>query len=417
MWRTLHPNVRTRITTSFLSRVVGSMVFPFLAIYFTAHLGAARAGALLLALGVVQFLAGLYGGGLADAWGRRRTLLTGEGLKVLAFLGMLAANWDGPQPWATFVAVVLVNVASGFINPAAEAMLVDVSTPESRSFMYAVNYWAVNLSILLGTVAGGWLYADHFTLLLGLLVGMSLLTFWLCWTRMTETRAASPTARAELGLAPLARSYAQVVRDRAFGLFVLGGILILSIEFSRNNHVAVHLAQFFPTAGWFGVRLDGIKAMSVLTAVNTLLIVALTAPVATWLKGKEERPLMHVGFGLFAVGFAVMAFSTSLPVLLLGTLVLSLGELLYVPTRQAALAELVPEDRRGAYLAVHGQVFTVSKWIAALGVPLGGVIGGVGMAGITLALGLGGMLLTEWALRSRLPQAPDAQAPAAVATR
>ena len=48
----------------------------------------------------------------------------------------------------------------------------------------------------------------------------------------------------------------------------------------------------------------------------------------------------------------------------------------------------------------------------ALGVPLGGLIGGAGMAGVTLVLGLGGMVLTEWALRSRLPQAP-----AAVATR
>ncbi|SMB88635.1 MFS transporter [Deinococcus hopiensis] len=410
MWRTLHPNVRTRITTSFLSRVVGSMVFPFLAIYFTAHLGAALAGTLLLTLGVVQFLAGLYGGALADAWGRR-TLLTGEGLKLLAFAAMLAANGNGPHPWATFAAVVLVNVASGLINPAAEAMLVDVSTPKSRSFMYAANCWAVNLSILLGTVAGGWLYADHFTLLLGLLVGMSLITSALCWTQMTETRAASPTARAELGLAPLARSYAQVVRDRAFGLFVAGGILILSTEFSRNNHVAVHLAQNFAASEWFGVWLDGIKAMSVLTAVNTLLIVALTAPVAAWLKGREERPVMYAGFALFALGFAVMAFSTSLPVLL-GTLALSLGELLYVPTWQSALAELVPEDRRGAYLAVHGQVFTVSKWIAALRVPLGGLIGGSGMAGVTLALGAGGVLLTGWALRNRQPQAP-----AAVATR
>ena len=399
MWRTLHPNVKTRITTSFLSRMVGSMVFPFMAIYFTAHLGAALAGTLLLAAGVVQFLAGLYGGALADALGRRRTLLTGEGLKLLAFILMLLGNLDGPNPWVTFAALLLVNVSGGLINPAAEAMLVDVSTPETRTFMYAVNYWAVNLSILIGTLVGGWLYRDHFTLLLGLLVGMSVLTAALCFALMTETRAASPTARTDLGLKPLARSYAQVVTDRPFLLFVLGGICILSIEFTRTNFIAVHLAQAFPTADWLGVTLDGVRAASVLTAVNTLLIVAFTAPVARWLTGRDPRRPMHTGFALFALGFAALAFSTHLPTLIAATVILSVGELLYVPTRQALLADLIPEDRRGAYLATHGQVFTISKWVAALGLPLGVALGGAGMGVALLALGVLGSLLTALALR------------------
>ncbi|WP_407543175.1 MFS transporter (plasmid) [Deinococcus radiomollis] len=140
MWSSLHPNIRTRITTSFLARLVGGAVFPFLAIYFTAHLGAGLAGLLLALLVGVQFLAGLYGGGLADTWGRRRTLLVGEAVKLGGFMAMLTANVSGPHPWATFAAVTLVNTASGLINPSAEAMLVDVSTSESRTFMYAVNY-------------------------------------------------------------------------------------------------------------------------------------------------------------------------------------------------------------------------------------------------------------------------------------
>ncbi|GGR73594.1 MFS transporter [Deinococcus seoulensis] len=399
MWRTLHPNVKTRITTSFLSRVVGSMVFPFMAIYFTAHLGAALAGTLLLAAGIVQFLAGLYGGALADALGRRRTLLTGEGLKLLAFTLMLLGNLHGPNPWLTFAALLLVNISGGLINPAAEAMLVDVSTPDTRTFMYAINYWAVNLSILIGTLIGGWLYRDHFTLLLALLVGMSILTAALCTALMTETRAASPTARTDLGLKPLLRSYAQVITDRPFLLFVLGGILILSIEFTRTNHVAVHLAQHFPRADWLGVTLDGIRAASVLTAINTLLIVALTAPVARWLTSRDPHRPMHAGFALFALGFAGLAYSTHLPTLIAATVILSIGELLYVPTRQALLADLIPEERRGAYLATHGQVFTISKWIAALGLPVGAAIGGAGMAAALLLLGALGSLFTALALR------------------
>ena len=67
MWGALHQNVKIRIVNSFLTRMVGGAIFPFMAIYFTQHLGAGLAGLLLLLLVGVQFMAGLYGGGLADA--------------------------------------------------------------------------------------------------------------------------------------------------------------------------------------------------------------------------------------------------------------------------------------------------------------------------------------------------------------
>ncbi|GGJ66899.1 MDR family MFS transporter [Deinococcus aquiradiocola] len=399
MWSSLHPNVRTRITTSFLSRLVGGAVFPFMAVYFTAHLGAGRAAVLLALLVLAQFLAGLYGGGLADAWGRRRTLLLGEALKFVAFAGMLTANAWTPHPWATFAAVLAVNVASGLLNPAAEAMLVDVSTPQTRTFMYAVNYWAVNASLLVGSLLGGWLYRDHFPLLLALMCGMSAVTWWLSWARMTETRGAAVTSRAAPGLLALGRSYRAVLRDPAFLLFTLGGVAVLGIEFSRANWVAVHLAQTFTPTPLFGLPLDGLRVAGVLTAVNTLLIVAFTAPVTAWIAARAPRPTMQAGFVLFAAGFAVLACRTELWVLLLGSVVLTVGELLYVPTRQALLADLVPEDRRGAYLAVNGQVFTLAKWVATLGLPLGAVWGASGMAALTFALGLLGVLFSRLALR------------------
>ncbi|WP_261664926.1 MDR family MFS transporter [Deinococcus sp. Marseille-Q6407] len=406
MWKTLHPNIRVRIVTSFLSRLVGGAVFPLLAIYFTEHLGAGRAGLLLGLLVAVQFAAGLYGGLLADLWGRRRTLLLGEVLKALAFAALLAANWQQPFPYLTFAAVALVNLAGGLVGPASEAMLVDVSTPESRSFMYSVNYWAINASLLIGTLLGGWLYRDHFPLLLELLLGMSLLTLWLSWTRLSETRAGQSTHEvgAQLGLGSLLRNYAAVARDPAFLLFTAGGVAVLTIEFGRSNWAAVHLAQNFAPLLLGGQLIDGVRAMSLLTAVNTGLIVLLTAPVSAWVTRQPQVPVMYAGFLLFGAGFAVLAFSVSLPALLLASVVLTLGELLYVPTRQSRLADLIPAEGRGAYLAINGQLFTVAKWAASLGVPLGAIIGGPGMAALTLGLGVLGMWLTSLALRRRSVQ-------------
>lgn len=50
------------------------------------------------------------------------------------------------------------NIASGLISPASEAMLIDVSTEKTRAFMYAINYWANNLALMVGMLIGGWLF-------------------------------------------------------------------------------------------------------------------------------------------------------------------------------------------------------------------------------------------------------------------
>ncbi|WP_240319499.1 hypothetical protein [Deinococcus wulumuqiensis] len=60
---------------------------------------------------------------------------------------------------------------------------------------------------------------------------------------------------------------------------------------------------------------------------------------------------------------------------------------------------MVPEEKRGAYLAVNGQVFTLGKWLAALGVPLGAEIGGVGIGMVVAALGILAAVLSLRGLR------------------
>ncbi|MGG3944061.1 hypothetical protein ABEV54_21840 [Peribacillus psychrosaccharolyticus] len=57
MFKELHPNIRTRIYLSFLSKVVSSMIFPFMAIYFTEKINAETASILLIINIAVQFLA------------------------------------------------------------------------------------------------------------------------------------------------------------------------------------------------------------------------------------------------------------------------------------------------------------------------------------------------------------------------
>ncbi|MGM7682609.1 MDR family MFS transporter [Cytobacillus sp. Hm23] len=388
MLKELHPNIRIRIYTSFLSRVIASMIFPFMAIYYTRELNATYAGFFILTQVVIQFFSSLYGGYFADTIGRKKMMVIGEWMKVFAFLGMITVN--SPiltSPWATFLMVIIMGVASGLINPAAEAMLIDVSTKETRTLMYSINYWAVNLSIMLGLLVGGWLFKTHFFELLIILFFISIITLTMTITLIKETYTSIKTVEAlkPYGIKPLLLSYQTVIKDIPFVLFTIGGIAILSLEHQRNNFIAVRLEdEIIPTVvslfGNIQFSLDGIKLLSLLFVGNTLIIVLFTSFVSKLIKNKAEQPIMYTGCLLFGAGYAILAFSNDFLLLFIAIIILSIGELLFVPTRQSILADIVDDTRRGAYMAFNGFVFQIGKMFGALGIIVGQQIGGIGMS-------------------------------------
>ncbi|HDX9634245.1 MDR family MFS transporter [Bacillus cereus group sp. MYBK108-2] len=406
MFKDLHRNIRIRIYTSFMSRVVGSTIFPFMAIYFTREINATVAGILLLIQVVTQFLASLYGGHLADLLGRKKMMVVGEWLNIFAFLGLILANspWF-TSPWITFFMLLLVSVSMGFINPAAEAMLIDVSTKENRTLMYSINYWAVNLSMMVGLIIGGWFFESYFFELLICLFIMSFFTLWMTMALIQETYKPVEVNKPgdSYGLRKLIKSYKTVVKDINFLLFTLGGIAILSIEFQRNNFIAIRLQKEFENivisfGTQFNFSLNGIKILSLLTVENTLLIVLLTTITAKIIKNKSEIPIMYTGFILFGLGYGLLAFSNNLYVLITAVAVLSVGELMYVPTRQSILAELVDDSRRGAYMAFNGFVIQIGKIFGVLGIMLGEIINNIGMGIMYVGFAVAGIVLSQAAI-------------------
>ncbi|HET6872426.1 MAG TPA: MFS transporter [Sporolactobacillaceae bacterium] len=405
MFKELHRNIKTRIVTSFLSRVIGSMIFPFMAIYFTTKLNAYWASFFIMSSVAVQFVASLYGGYLADRRGRKQMLVLSGWMKLLGYVGMVLANSPlGTSAWVTFLMTLVINVASGFENPAAEAMLIDVSDQKSRAFMYAINYWAVNMSLMLGLIIGGWFYQSYFfELLIGLVV-MCGITLWMTMVLIEEVYTPTLSSVKAYGIRPILDSYRTVIQDSRFILFVLGGIAILSLEFQRTNYIGIRLKEQFGSHlyGLFGLghfTLDGVRMLSLLTVENTLLIVLFTGVVTKWLRRKNNERLMYIGFGFFGLGYAWLAFTNSISSLVLAVLVLTVGELLYVPTRQSKLADIVDDTRRGAYMAFNGFVFQVGKLFGAIGIVVGHAAGGGVMALLYLLFTLIGIGLSYLAVR------------------
>ncbi|WP_051348712.1 MDR family MFS transporter [Peribacillus kribbensis] len=382
---TLHRNIQIRILTSFLTRIVGSMIFPFMAIYFAQELGDALAGILLLINVGASILSGFYGGYITDKIGRKKVLVAGQALTTGAFTVMAAANSPWMESvWVTFAMMLVNSISSGFINPAAEAMLIDVSTKETRTFMYSINYWAINASIMIGSLMGGFLFKTHKFELFLAVTGVAVLTLLLVIFLMTDSyKPAANPVKVNIWK-DMALSYKAVMHNSLFLVFSLASIFILGLEMQRNNYISIRLEKEFPSAAldWFrtDLHIDGIRMFSFLTTENTFIIVLFTVAVAGWVRKYREKDVLFLGILTQVAGYAVLACSNSIWILLTAGLIQTIGEMLYIPVRQSMMAELMEENARGAYMAINGLVFQGAKLIGAGGIILGAAVGSMGMS-------------------------------------
>ncbi|RNB84662.1 MFS transporter [Brevibacillus fluminis] len=401
----LHPNIRIRIVTSFLTRAVGTMIFPFMAIYFAEKLGKGLAGILLLVTIIAQILTSFYGGYLADRYGRKIVMVYAQVALVMSFAVMCLAN--SPlldSAWLTFAMMLLQSICNGMINPAADAMLIDVSTKENRTFMYSISYWSTNLSIAIGALFGGLFFASHrFTLFL-LLTMISLITLMLLVFFVQETYHRqpdlTPTTNQPGILRGVWQNYVSVMGDRRFLLYSLGGLLFIALEFQTPNYVAVRLQQeFIPQHlslfDWGSIEMTGIKVLSMMQMENTILVVCLSLLVTHVIKKYKDTVVLYSGVIMYTIGYTIISYSNTLWLIAAAMLVATIGELMHVPVRQSYLAEIVKDEARSSYMAVNGLVNQGAKALGALGISAGAFLSSEMMTVLLLLMGIVGLLLTR----------------------
>ncbi|KEK23127.1 MDR family MFS transporter [Bacillus gaemokensis] len=395
----MHQNIKIRIITSFFTRTVYTMIFPFMAIYFSTTLGSSLAGTLLLINVCASIIVGLYGGYIADQLGRKKIMLVGQAMQFTGVVSMgICISPYVNSPWLTFCFMLVHSLGTGLMSPAIEAMLIDVSTPENRKMMYAINYWCINLSMAIGALLGGLLYEQYRTQLFITLSIVSALTFIMLALCIEEVYVAEKKVQQKNILKNIASSYKVVIKDRAYICFCLAFLCTLGLEFQVTNYIGIRLEQEFQTLQftlWNGTTFDltGIRMLSWISAENTLLIVLFSVLAVKIVKGFKEENVLFVGVFIFTLGFAIVGSSNNVWILLLAVFLYTIGEMMYAPVRQSILAAHVPENARSSYMAIGGLIFHGAGIMGALGVLLGSIIPSFGMSIVYFVIGVVGMLL------------------------
>lgn len=360
---------------AFLNRF-GSFVIPFLVLFLTRQgYTAAQAALAISAYGAGHVCASLLGGHLADNMGRRKTIAYSMIASAAAMLALSQAH--------SYILIVAITAFAGaaaeMYRPAAAALLGDLVPHERRVTAFAMLRLANNLGFVVGPATGGFLASKSFLILFIGDAATSVCFAIIAFAALPHGIAARETDR------PARGAYRAALADVPFMIFVVASLCITWIEYQIVTTLPLHVRTLGYPPSTFGL----------LISVNGMLVTAFELVLTGWTQRFAPRPVIALGFVLFAGGFAVVGAAGSVPMLLAAVVLWTFGEMIFAPVAGAYLTELAPERLRGAYNGIWWSTWSIG---ALFGPYVGAtlflsapdlywiVVAGAGVAGALLML-------------------------------
>jgi MFS family permease len=331
------------MTGTFIDRLGTNLIMPFLAIYVVQRFDAriTQVGLIFTIFALSSGIGNLLAGALADRFGRRFTLLLGMVGAATARVALgLADDFTGLYGAAPF---------AGFFGaigwPAQLAMTADLLGPERRANGFGIQRVVINSTFALGPLAGGFLgprIGYHPLFILDAL--SSYFVALIVFSRLPETRPKEEHDAPAEDFAQTLRGYRRVLRDGTFLAFVLISILTWTAFMQMSTTLSVYLVEFqHVSESFFGG----------LVMLNALMVVLLQFPITRWSSRQPLLLMMISGTALYLLGFGSYGLPASIPLFICAMVLITLGEMLVIPTSQALTALLAPLDMRARYVAIE----------------------------------------------------------------
>lgn len=384
-------NIQTTLVTSFFSSLVYACTIPYLIIYLAGIFSSETLGLLVMINVVSSFLAGIVGGYLADNFQRKKILMIFQNLYGVS-LFIVALNFTGllPQHFWLIGGYLICGITYNLYYSAFDAVLLDSTVPNERKKVYQLQYWTFNLSMALGASIGGFLFKHY---LVYLFLGAALLQFVVSAFLQKELSYKNKVShkKGKTIFHDLFTNYYIAAKDKRWVILILGIALYSAAEFSLQNYTGIRLSKEFNPITLFSIPIDGVRMLSLLQVINTIMVVCFTFVVSRLTEKKNERTVVIVGLFVYVTGYSLMASANSIYLLIPLAIIATIGELASAPVLNARQVNLIPEDKQASYLSFASLSFQGSQLLAALGLTLGGYLAAGLISGYIIILGVAGI--------------------------
>jgi MFS family permease len=341
-----------------ISTIGTSMVWPFLMIYASGKLQQPLtiiAGLMTInaAMGIISsFIAGP----VLDKVGRKGVMVISLILNALGNLALSQAN--------SLLAFGLIMGFNGAMNPlfrvGADAMMADLIPPEKRADAYSLLRMANNIGVAVGPAIGGFIASRSYTVAFiiaatGMTLYSLLLAFFAHETLPDRSTASQPKDEPFGG-------YGRIFADRKFMPFLAAFTLtqvcsaliwvLLSVYLKNNFHISESLYGFIPTT-------------------NAVMVILFQISITQVTKRFPPLSVLALGTLFYAAAVSSIALGQGFWAFWGSMVVMTLGELMLMPTATSFAANLAPADMRGRYMGLYGLTWAVAS---GLGPVFGGML-------------------------------------------
>ncbi len=345
---------RVLVAASFIDRLGGALIFPFLSLYVAQrfNISMTEIGLLFGMWSISSLIGSMVGGALADRLGRRVILICG----LLFSAGTaLLMGFVNEVRYFYFVAA-FSGLFSDIGHPAQQAMVADLLDGEQRTEGFSLLRVVANVAVTFGPMIGGLLAGISYLLLFMIDAITSTLTALIVFKTIPETKPAEAENQPKESLLQTMAGYGRVMKDRLFLAFVFAMILMLTVYTQMYGTLSVYLYRVHDVSA---------QGFGYIMSMNAAMVVLLQYSTTRFIRKYPPMLMMVAASALYGIGFLMYGFVSAFWLFMLAMAIITVGEMVHVPVAQALAAFLAPEDMRGRYMAFFGLSWMIPNSVAS----------------------------------------------------
>jgi MFS family permease len=346
---------RILVFSTFIDRLGGSLIFPFLSLYVIQKfdVGMTQVGLIFGLWSISSLVGSMIGGALADRFGRKAIIIFG--LLSSAFTGILMGFVTEIRGF--YILALVSGIFSDIGHPAQQAMVADLLPGDQRAEGFGIIRVVQNLAITIGPAIGGILAGISYLLLFILDAAASTITAVIFLTAIPETKPDVAEGEKRDSMIDTILGYRYVVKDRLFVAFILVTIIIITVYSQMYSSLAVYLNQVHEVpAQMFGY----------IMSMNAAIVVLFQFRITKQLKKYQPMLMMVLASALYGIGFVMYGIVNTTFLFFLAMVIITIGEMIHIPVAQTLAASFAPESMRARYMAAYGLGWAIPNSVAPI---------------------------------------------------
>jgi oligosaccharide:H+ symporter len=346
------------ITVRFLGMFSFAIYGPFFLLYLsqTRGLTMTAAGMVVAISSLANAASQALGGVVTDRFGRRKSMVFFSMLDVLFNIALTFMIAVSTPVWSIAIVYVVEGFIVGMKQPATTAIIIDLAPRQRLTEAYGLAQIVANIGWIIGPLLGGFMFSSFsYAYLFAIAVLTSIACLILTLAALKESYTGTK------GESSFHAAFS-IKADRALLTYIGLNLMVFIVYVQIVNMYSVFVVNELGfTATQYGLLLTIASAFAVIFQYPVTRMVAMRM---------GDKNALFLGSFIFGLGYLSLGWITSFAWSVVAILVITLGELLFVPSASSTVGRLAAPDQRGRYMGLLGAG-------SGLGIAIGPLLGGV----------------------------------------